>query len=86
MMYVSLGNLLTSQSTSKENIHKNTNVSVMRPNKSASNKTAWATGELKEEKGRGRDVIKHSSIHRKHVQLKNLHAISLQKRNILHLY
>lgn len=52
----------------------------MTPNKSASNKTAWATGELKEEKGREGDEIKHSSIHRKHVQLENLHAISLQNK------
>lgn len=85
-MYVLLGNLLTSQSTSKENIHENTNDSVMRPNKSALNKAAWATGELKEEKGREGDVIKHSSIRRKHVRLKNLHAISLQKRVIVQLY
>lgn len=51
-MYISLGNLLISQSMSKENFHKNTNVSVMSPNKNVLNKIAWATGELKEEKER----------------------------------
>lgn len=52
MMYVSLGNLLISQSTSKENFHKNTNISVMGPNKNVLEKISWATGELKEEKER----------------------------------
>lgn len=59
MMYAS--NLPTSQSTSKKSTHKNTNVSVMRLNKNALKKTAWATGEIKEEKGRGRcnKALKH---------------------------
>lgn len=85
-MYISLGNLLTSQTTSKEKIHKITNVSVMRLQESALNKTAWATGELKEGKGSKGSAIMHSRIHRKHVQLKNLHAISLHKRDIVQLY
>lgn len=58
----------------------------MRPNKSASNKRVLATDEPKEEKGREGDVIKHSSIRRKCVQLENLNAISLQKKDIVQLY
>lgn len=51
-MYISLGNLLISQSTSKERFQKIRNVSAMSPNKNVLKNISRATGELKEGKER----------------------------------